>query len=110
MLVLDAKGQFTRTLPEEITVGSGALKADVGMVFCEGVNQNPVWFDVAIAAAGKISAQWVILAFWRQRVFVNKQAEHRLELHKVLTASFRKFNVFLKLAGSAESPHRPKSA
>src|SRR5471032_111709 len=65
---------------------------------------------MAVAAAGKISAQWMILEFRRQRFARNQQFQHRLELRHVLAALVRAFDIFFELAGAAESSHKPRSA
>ena len=63
-------------LTKQVAVRSRAFKADVGIVFGQRVNQNPVGFDVAIAAAGEIAAQRMILALRRQDFPVNQPVEH----------------------------------
>ena len=85
-------------------------EADVRTVFRQRVNQNPIRLDVAVAAAGKISTQWMILVFRRQRLAVNQQFQHGLKLRHILTALVRAFDIFFELAGAAERPHKPKSA
>src|ERR1035438_8134350 len=65
---------------------------------------------LASAAAGKISAQRMILEFRRQRPPVNQQFQHGLELRHVLAALVGAFDIFLELAGAAESSHKPRSA
>ena len=50
---------------EKVAVRTGAFKADVVILFSERVNQHPIRFDMAVAAAGEISAQRMILEFPR---------------------------------------------
>lgn len=95
---------------KQVAVRAGAFKADVRTVFRQRVNQNPIRLDVAVAAAGKISAQRMVFVFRRQRLAVNQQFQHGLELRHVLAALVRAFDIFLELAGAAERPHKPKSA
>ena len=52
---------------------TGAFKTDVGVIFGERIDEQPVRFDVAITAACEISAQRVILEELRQWTSVNQQ-------------------------------------
>ena len=74
------------------------------------VEQKPIRFNVAIAAARKISAQRMILVLRRQNFAVNQQVNRGFELRQILAAPVGEFDIFLELAGAAESSHRPKSA
>ena len=51
---------------------TGAFKTDVGVIFRERVNQQPVRFDVAITAASKITPERVILEQLRQLTSVDQ--------------------------------------
>ena len=62
----------SRPSAEQIAVRAGALKADVCAFFGEGINQQPIRFDMAIAAVGEISAERMILALRRQRIARNQ--------------------------------------
>jgi hypothetical protein len=48
--------------PQQVTVCACSLETDVGVIFREFIDGQPVGFDVAITAACKISAQRVILS------------------------------------------------
>ena len=89
---------------------AGAFKADVRVIFGEGINQHPIRLDVAVAAAGKISAQRMILEFRRQWFAVNQQFQHSLELRQIPASLAGAFDIFLELAGAAESSHKPRPA
>jgi hypothetical protein len=101
---------FHGGLPEQISMGSGALKPDVATFLSERVNQKPVRFDVAVTAARKVAAQRVILVGRRQFITGNQQIEDGLELFQSLTALASPFDIPLELGCSAEGPHKPRSA
>ena len=100
----------TLRLPEQIAVRSRAFKTNVGIVFCQRVNQNPIRLNMAIAAAGKVSTQRMILVLRWQSVAVNQQVNRGFKLCQILAPPSGEFNIFLEPAGSAESSHKPKSA
>ena len=89
---------------------AGAFKANVRILFCECVNQNPVRLDVAIAAPGKIPAQRMVSIFRRQRFPFDKQVNDFPEFREMFAASIREFHVLLELAGAAECPLMARSA
>ena len=89
-------------------MGSGSLETNMGFNNC--VNQNPIRLDMAVPAAGKIAAQWMIFVFRREWLALNQKVENRLEFRQILAALFGAFDVFLELRGSAEGSHRPRSA
>lgn len=91
-------------------MGTSAFQADVLAIFCKGVNQEPVRFNMAVTAAGKISAQWVILVWGRQFFTGDEQIENSFELIQSLAAFAGALDVFFELRGAAEGPHKPKSA
>ena len=95
---------------EQIAVRAGALKANMCASFGEGINQQPIRFDMAIAAAGKFSTERVVPAFRRQRFVIDQPFEHGLEFRHVLAAFLSALDVLLELVGAAESSHMPKSA
>src|ERR1017187_10433007 len=94
-------------LPEQIAVRSRAFKTDVGIVFGQCVNQDPIRLHVAIAAAGKVSAQRMVLVLRRQGVAVNQQVNRGFEFRQTLPPPSGEFDIFLELAGAAESSHKP---
>ena len=64
---------------------TGAFKTDVGVIFGERIDEQPVRFDVAITAACEISAQRVILEELRQWTSVNQQFQDSLQLGQAST-------------------------
>ena len=89
---------------------AGAFKANVGILFCEGINQNPVRLDVAIVAAGKIPTQRMVSIFRRQGFSLDQQVHDCPKFREVFAAFIRELHVLLELAGTAECPHMPRSA
>ena len=89
---------------------AGAFQPDMVPVFGQRVYQQPVRFNVAVAAAGKVSAQRVILVLRWQVSAGNQQVEDGLELFQILAAPAGKFDILFKLRCAAECPHKPKSA
>lgn len=81
---------------------AGAFQPDMTAVFGERVNQEPVRFKVAVAAPGKIAAQWVILVFHRQFVAGNQQIEDGFELFQILATLIGEFDIPLELRCAAE--------
>ena len=84
---------------------TGAFKTDVGVIFGERIDEQPVRFDMAITAACEISAQRVILEHLRQWTSVNQQFQYDLQLRQVLAPLLQAFDVLLELAGAAEGSH-----
>ena len=52
---------------------TGAFKTDVGVIFRERIDEQPVGFDMAITATSKITPERVILEQLRQWTSVNQQ-------------------------------------
>jgi hypothetical protein len=104
-----ARHQHGMPLSKQIAVRPGALKADVRVIFRERVNQNPIRFNVAIAAAGKISPQRMVLVSLRQSLAVNQEIEHHFEFRQILAPPGGKLDILLELAGPAYGSHNPKS-
>ena len=65
---------------------------------------------MAVPAAGKIAAQWMVVVFRRKWLAFNQKVENRFEFRQILAAFLGAFDVFLELRGSAEGSHRPRSA
>ena len=59
-------------------VRASTRKANVCAFFGEGINQQPIRFDMAIAGPAKISTQRVIPAFRRQPLAINQPFKHGL--------------------------------
>jgi hypothetical protein len=74
----------------------------MGIFLSERINQHPVRLDMTVAAAGKVSAQRVILECRRQWLPVYQQFQHGLELLQILAALAGQFDILLKLRGAAE--------
>lgn len=48
---------------------------NVGALTRERVNQNPIRFDMTIAATGKFAAQWMIFTIRRKRIARNQDIQ-----------------------------------
>ena len=66
-------------------MSAGAFETNVGVIFRERIDEQPVRFDVAITAACEISAQRVILEELRQWTSVNQQFQDSLQLGQAST-------------------------
>jgi len=95
---------------EQIAVRSRAFETDMRTVCCQRVNQNPIRRQMAIAAAGKMSAQGMVFVFRRQLAAFNQQVHDRPKFREFFAALAGTLDIFLELAGAAESSHKPKSA
>ncbi len=73
-------------------MSAGAFETNVGVIFGERIDEQPVRFDVAITATSKITPERVILEQLRQWTSVNQQFQDSLQLRQAsttdLTASF----------------------
>ena len=83
------------TSAEQIAVGTGAFKADMGVLFGEGVDQNPVRLDMAIAGAGELTAQRMIAVFQRQWTTFYQNVQGGAKFGEVFPAFFDAFTSFL---------------
>src|SRR5947199_10300452 len=99
-----------RRSPEQITMGPRALEKNMGAILCQGIDQNPVRLDMAVAAAHEVPAQRMIFVMRRQRFAFNQEVEYDREFGQLLSTPLGALHVFLELAGAAEGSHRPKSA
>jgi len=97
-------------LPEQIAMRAGALETDVRVVLFQRVDENPIRLDVAVPASRVIASQRVIQILRRQITPCYEQLDHCLELAQRLSSFSQSFDVLLKLAGSAERPHMPRSS
>lgn len=95
---------------KQIAMCAGAFKPDVRGFFGKRINQQPVRFNVAVATAGKVSAQRVIFVLCRQFITCNQQVKDGLELFQIFAALAGQFDIFLELRCAADGPHKPKSA
>ena len=86
-------------------MSAGAFETNVGVIFRECIDEQPVGFDMAIATAGEISTEWVILERVWQWTSVNQQFQDNLQLRQVLAPLLQAFDVLLELAGTAEGSH-----
>jgi len=57
----------------------GSSSLETNMVFNKGVNQKPIRLDMAITAAGKNAAQWMIFVFRWERFAFNQKVKNRFE-------------------------------
>jgi hypothetical protein len=64
-------------------MSAGAFETNVGVIFRERIDEQPVGFDMAIATAGEISTEWVILERVWQWTSVNQQFQDSLQLRQV---------------------------
>jgi hypothetical protein len=91
-------------------VRARAFKPDMTAVFHERVNQNPVRFNMTVAAARKVATQGMVFVLRRQWFTVNQKIEDGFKPGQILAAFSGKLDVFLELVGAAEGSHMPKSA
>ena len=91
-------------------MSAGAFETNVGVIFRERIDEQPVRFDVAITAACEISAQRVILEELRQWTSVNQQFQDSLQLGQVLTPLLRAFDVLLELIGATEGSQEKRGS
>jgi hypothetical protein len=90
-------------------VGAGAFEPDMLAIFRKGVNPEPIGFDMAVTAAGKISTQWVIPIRWGQFFAGNEQIENGFKFIQIVASFAGTLDIFFELRGAAEGPHKPKS-
>jgi hypothetical protein len=95
---------------KQIAVRARAFKPDMAAVFHERVDQNPVRFNVTVAAAGKVATQGMVFVLQRQWFTVYQKIEDGFKSGQILAAFSGKFDIFLELIGAAEGSHMPKSA
>jgi hypothetical protein len=100
ILILIGKSFSTagRALLKKIAMRPGPFKPH--MIFFEGIDQDPIRFEVAVSATGELASQWMIVQFRRQWLCINQQVENTFQLP----------HVFLELRTAAETPHKPRSA
>jgi hypothetical protein len=100
ILILIGKSFSTagRALLKKIAMRPGPFKPH--MIFFEGIDQDPIWFEVAVPATREFSSQWMLFEFTRQWLCINQQIENTSQLPQV----------FLELRTAAETPHKPRSA
>ena len=84
---------------------SGSLKAHMGFPLNKCVNENPIWFDMAVATSRKIAAQRMVFVFQRQWLAFDQEIQNRFEFRQVVATLLSAFDIFLKLGCAAESPH-----
>jgi hypothetical protein len=96
------------SVPKNVAVRAGAFEAN--LVILQRVNENPVRFDVAIPASGKLSSQWMIPVFRRQGLSGNQEIEGASEGSEVFARPVHPFDILLELRTAAETSHRPRSA
>ena len=89
---------------------ASAFQTEMFAIFGERINQQPVRFNVTIAAARKISAQRVILILQWQLIASNQQVKDGLELFQILATLASEFDILLKLRCATECPHSTRSA
>ena len=89
---------------------ASAFKPDMAAVLRERVDQNPVRFNMTVAAAGKVATQRMVLVLRWQWFTVNQKIEYGLKPGQILAAFSGQLDVFLELIGAAEGSHMPKSA
>lgn len=65
---------------------------------------------MAIAAAGKIAPQRVILVWRRQLIAGNQQIKNDFEFSQTFTSFASQFDILFELRCAAERSHKPKSA
>jgi hypothetical protein len=66
-------------------VGACSLETNVEVIFREGIDEQPVGFDMAITATSKITPERVILEELRQWTSVNQQFQDSLQLGQAST-------------------------
>ena len=91
-------------------MSAGAFETDVGVIFGERIDEQPVRFDVAITVACEISAQRVILEELRQWTSVNQQFQDSLQLRQVFAALLCAFDVLLELTGATEGSQEKRGS
>ncbi len=85
-----------------------SLEPDV--IALDGVDQNPIRFDMAVPAASELTAQRMILVIAWQRLPFHEQIEDSAQVAKILATPPHPLHVSLELATAAEGPHKPRSA
>ena len=95
---------------KQIAVCASAFKPDMAAVLRERVDQNPVRFNMTVAAAGKVATQRMVFVLRRQGLAVNQKIEDGFKSGQILAAFSGQLDVFLELIGAAEGSHMPKSA
>ena len=91
-------------------MSAGSLKTDVCAIFNEGIDQNPIWFDMAITAALEFATQSVVFVFGWQRLTFNQQFDDGFDLGQIFAAFLGAFDIFLELGSATEASHKPRSA
>ena len=66
-------------------MSAGAFETNVGVIFRERIDEQPVGFDMAITATSKITPERVILEQLRQWTSVNQQFQDSLQLGQAST-------------------------
>ena len=95
---------------KQIAVRARAFKPDMAAVLRECVYQNPVRFNMTVAAARKVAPQRMVFVLRRQWSTINQKIEDGFKSGQILAAFSGKLDIFLELIGAAEGPHMPKSA
>ena len=89
-------------------MGAGPFKPH--MIFFEGIDQDPIRFEMAVSAAREISSQWMIFQFRQQWLCIDQQIENTSQLLQVFPPPIHSPHVFLELRTAAEAPQKPRSA
>jgi hypothetical protein len=95
---------------KQIAVRARAFKPDMAAVLRERVDQNPVRFNMTVAAAGKVAPQGMVFVLQWQWFTVYQKIEDGFKSGQILAASSGQLDIFLELIGAAEGSHMPKSA
>ena len=91
-------------------MSAGAFETNVGVIFRERIDEQPVRFDVAITATSKITPERVILEQLRQWTSVNQQFQDSLQLRQVFAALLCAFDVLLELTGATEGSQEKRGS
>lgn len=89
---------------------ASAFQPDMGVVFRERIDEQPVRFKMAVTTARELAPQRMVFQLRRQRLAFQQQIKDRLELGKIPATLLGQFDVLLELTGPAETSHKPKSA
>lgn len=88
---------------EQIRMCSGPDEVDLRPP--DFIDQQPVWFDVALSVTGESPPQWVVPIWGRQERFFNQQPENCFEFPHILSPSLLALDVLPELACVGRREH-----
>ncbi len=95
---------FENLLAEQVGVRTGALEANYFAIHT--VNQDPIGFDMKVAAGLTFALQWMVTEFAGKWLALQQQADHVPQLAHVVATLLRQLRIAFELPCIAGQAHQ----